>query len=123
MKKEIIEKIMNSNCGYIGIRHLADDEVYKIGDICRNSYDWDYENDCSSYGTDNEIELDGTCTVDTKIELEWDDMEEIEKKLEYAIELSEQYDGVIAIIGGNRIDYGADDNEIIIENATVIDLI
>lgn len=123
MKKEIIEKIMNSNYGYIGIRHLADDEVYEIGDICRNSYYWDYENDCSSYETIG-AELDGTCAVDTKIELEWDDMEEIEKKLEAALEFStKHYVGDIAIIGGNRMDYGYDDNEIIIENATVIDFV
>lgn len=123
MKKELIGKIMNSNFGYIGTRHLAEDEEYEVNDICRNSYDWDYDNDCSSYGTDNEVELDGTCAVDTGIELEWDSAEEIERKLEEALESSKQYPGTIAIIGGNRMDYGADDGEIIIENATVIELI
>lgn len=122
MRKELVETIMNSNYGYIGIRHLAEDEEYEIGDICRNSYDWDYENDCSSYNT-NEVELNGTCAVDTRIDLDWDDEEEVESKLREAVEVSDQYIGSIAIIGGNRMEYGADDGEIIIENATVIALI
>ena len=122
MKKELVEKIMNSNYGYIGIRHLAEDEKYEIGDICRNSYDWDYENDCSSYDT-NEVELSGTCAVDTRIDLDWDDEEDIESKLMEALEASDQYFGSIAIIGGNVMEYGADDGEIIIEDATVIALI
>lgn len=122
MKKELVEKIMNSNYGYIGIRHLAEDEEYEIGDICRNSYDWDYDNDCSSYDT-NEVELNGTCAVDTRIDLDWDDEEEVESKLREALEASDQYFGSIAIIGGSKMEYGADDGEIIIENATVIALI
>lgn len=122
MKKELVEKIMNSNYGYIGIRHLAEDEKYEIGDICRNSYDWDYENDCSSYDT-NEVELSGTCAVDTRIDLYLDDEEDIESKLMEALEASDQYFGSIAIIGGNGMEYGADDGEIIIEDATVIALI
>ena len=55
--KEIIRKITEENYKWIGIRHLADDENYTVGDFCRNSYDWDYENDCSSYDTENPEEL------------------------------------------------------------------
>ena len=40
MTKNIIDLIEASGAEYIGIRHLADDEHYNVGDYCRNSYDW-----------------------------------------------------------------------------------
>lgn len=43
MNNSLISAIANCNYNYIGIRHLADDEHYQVGDCCRNSYDWDYE--------------------------------------------------------------------------------
>lgn len=118
--KEIIRKITEENYKWIGIRHLAEDENYTVGDFCRNSYDWDYENDCSSYDTENPIELDGTCAYDTRIDSNWDDEEEIEGKIIKAISESECYSGKIAVIAGNRAEYGNDPEEIIIENAEVI---
>lgn len=127
MKKEVIEKVLNSeakkNCGYIGVRRLTEDENYSIGDYCRNSYDWDYESDCSSYDTDEPTELDGTCAIDTKIDFQWDDVSEIEDKLEEAIEASGCYIGNIAILGCDRMDYGSDEDEIIMEDAIVIAII
>lgn len=57
MVKNIIDLIEASGAEYIGIRHLADDEHYNVGDYCRNSYDWDYEHDCSTYETDEPQEL------------------------------------------------------------------
>lgn len=116
---EIAKRILESNFEFIGIRHLADDEEYSVGDICRNSYDWDYEYDCSSYGTENEVELDGTCAYDTKIDKYIDEQNEIEEKLKKALDEA-PYCGSAIIIGGNRIEYGADENEIIIRNAEVI---
>lgn len=61
MTKNIIDLIEASRAGYIGIRHLADDEHYNVGDYCRNSYDWDYELDRSTYDTEEPQELPGTC--------------------------------------------------------------
>lgn len=121
--KEIIRKITEENYKWIGIRHLAEDENYTVGDFCRNSYDWDYENDCSSYDAENPIELDGTCAYDTRIDSNWDDDEEIEEKILKAISESDCYSGRIAIIAGNYAEYGNDPEEIIIENAEVIYLV
>lgn len=117
-----ITNIINSNFNYIGVRWTCDDEQYDIGDCCRNSYDWDYDADCSSYDTDSPMELDGTCAVNTNVDLSWDDPDELEKKITLAVK-KHNYVGTIIIIGGDRATCGADEDEIIIENAVVIDKI
>ena len=118
--KEIIRKITEENYKWIGIRHLAEDENYTVGDFCRNSYDWDYENDRSSYESDEPIELPGTCAYNTRIESGWDEDEEIESKIRKSVSESACYSGKIAVIAGNSAEYGNDPEEIIIENAEVI---
>lgn len=118
--EELIRKINEEGYTWIGIRHLADDENYKVGDFCRNSYDWDYENDRSSYENDDPEELPGTCAYNTRINSGWDEDEEIEIKLKKAISGSACYSGKIAVIAGNYAEYGNDPEEIIIENAEVI---
>ena len=79
MMIDIIEAIESSGYSWIGIRHLSDDENYQIGDYCRNSYDWNYEYDCSTYETDEPQELPGTCAYNTQIMTGWDDPEEMEE--------------------------------------------
>lgn len=118
--EELIRKINEEGYAWIGIRHLADDENYKVGDFCRNSYDWDYENDRSSYENDDPEELPGTCAYNTRINSGWDEDEEIEIKLKKAISGSACYSGKIAVIAGDFAEYGNDPEEIIIENAEVI---
>ncbi|WP_368270845.1 hypothetical protein [Enterocloster lavalensis] len=119
MMIDIIEAIESSGYSWIGIRHLSDDENYQIGDYCRNSYDWNYEYDCSTYETDEPQELPGTCAYNTQIMTGWDDPEEMEEKLERAIR-NANYIGAPVIIGGNRAEYGNDEGEIIIADARVI---
>lgn len=40
MYEKVLEVIKNSNYEIFGIRHIASDESYKVGDYARNSYDW-----------------------------------------------------------------------------------
>lgn len=103
----------------IGVRGLTDDEKYIDGDSCRSSFDWDYENDCSSYNTENPVELNGTCAVDTMIDVDWDSDEEIIEKLNNIVN-NFNYCGTKIIIGGYESEYGADENEIIISDAVVL---
>lgn len=121
--ERLVNEVMNSGYAFIGIRHMADDENYQKGDWCRNSYDWDYEVDCSTYDTGSPVELPGTCAYDTRIELGWDEPEEIKEKLEKALEGSSAYFGEIIIIGGDRMEYGNDEEEIIINCAMVIEVL
>ena len=116
--KEAVRTIMDSNYEIIGIRHITSDESYKVGDYARNSYDWDIENDVSSYETDPK-ELDGTSAYFTDIDT-LDDEEEVEKKLLIALEESKVYSGAAILLGGDRYDWGNDDNEVIIEDAEVL---
>lgn len=117
---DIIKAIKESNYHFFGIRHLADDENYEVDDLCRRSYDWNYEYDCSTYGTDEPQELPGTCAYSTGIDVAWDSDEEISEKLEKALLGSECYSGRPVIIAGDNYTYGNDEQEIIIENAVVI---
>lgn len=119
-RQEVINTITNCNYSYIGIRHLAEDEGYSIGDYCRNSYDWDFDHDCSTYHTDEPIDLGGTCAYNTKILVGWDEPTEIAEKLEKALAPSSCYFGDIVIIAGDRMEYGNDEGEIIIADAVVI---
>lgn len=107
-RQEIINAINNCNYAYISIRHLAEDENYSMGDYCRNSYDWDYQNDCSTYDTDETADLGGTCAYNTKIQAGWDEPDDIAIKLERALATSSSYFGDIVIIAGDRIEYGND---------------
>ena len=116
--KEAVRAIMNSNYEIFGIRHIASDESYKVGDYTRNSYDWDNENDLSSYET-NPKELDGTSAYFTGIDT-LDKGEEIEQKLLIALEKSKIYSGAAILLGGDRYYWGNDDNEVIIEDAEVL---
>ena len=118
MYEKVLEVIKNSSYEIFGIRHIASDESYIVGDCARNSYDWDIENDVSSYETDSR-ELDGTSAYFTDIDT-LDDEEEIEKKLLIALEKSKVYSGTAVLLGGDRYDWGNDDNEVIIEDAEVL---
>jgi hypothetical protein len=96
---------------YIGYRFCTPDENYQVGDIARYSYDWDFENDRSSFDTENPIELPGTCCIQVS---------DINAEIPNC-----NYDkrGQIILIGGNEMEYGNDDEEIIIKNAVVLKIV
>lgn len=121
--QKLVDEIINSGYTFIGIRHVSNDESYQKGDCCRNSYDWDYVVDCSTYDTESPVELPGTCAYDTRIDLGWDEPEEIQEKLEKALRESSVYFGEAIVIGGDRMEYGNDENELIIADAMVIEVL
>lgn len=118
---EILRKVNGEGFGMVAIRHCAPDEHYKIGDMCRNSFDWNYEFDISTYDTDEPVELDGTCGHAIFGFTDLDD-EEIEEATELFNKAMNEavYVGDIVIIAGNRYTYGYDEDEVIIEDAEVI---
>lgn len=118
--ENVIKAIMESGFCTIGIRHLSDDESYSVGDYCRNSFDWDYEYDRSTYDTESPVELSGTCAIRTNIDVGWDENEEVMEKLTSALEKAKCYFGTTIVIGGDRFEYGNDDGEIIIKDAQVV---
>lgn len=106
---------------YLGVRTLTPDENYKPGDICRDSYDWDFEQDRSSYETDNPVSLGGACSIEIKSNPHIDSHQEIESALTEAVQASGAYSGDRkVIIGGDRQTYGNDPGESIIEHAEVL---
>ena len=116
--KEILQKVNENGYGVVAIRHLSDDEEYRVGDTCRNSYDWNYDEDHSTYEDEEPVELDGTCGLFEN--LDEDEVEEAESLLNRAVEAASIYTGKIAIIAGDSYSYGADDSEVIIKDAEVI---
>src|SRR5699024_5079974 len=111
---EVNKKEEELSFGVIGIRSLSDDEDYRDGEYCRNSYEWDHEHDCSTYNTDP-VELNGTCAIDTTSILYFDtEDEKAEEALHCALSKSQRYYGKKAIIAGDLDSYGEDEDEIII---------
>jgi hypothetical protein len=107
---------------YYGVRATSEDEEYETGDTPRNSYDWDYDNDVSSYETESPIEFDGSCAINTRIDTYNDDVDTIQSKLDECIERSkrEYYGNTIVIIGSQSCTYGQDRDEIIMEDGEVL---
>lgn len=122
MFEDIAKKILAENYYAVGVRALCDDENYSVGDICRNSYEWDFENDCSAYYTTGE-RANGTCATHIRThDLFEDDVKELAKRIEKAIEKNRVYGSRQVLIAGDRVnnDGAFDDGEVRIIDAVVI---
>lgn len=113
---EIIQAIANAHeqMGYDAFGVRTDNREVKIGEDCECSHDWDYENDCQS---DNY--LDGTSATSFGY-LYFDEEDENNVREAIAYNLAHYVGKTTYIIGGKRENYGMDENETIIEDATVI---
>lgn len=105
----------------LGVRGLTKDESYKVGDECRESYEWDLDNDCSTYHTTQEI-AGGTCCIGVDMNVET--AEELVTNIETAIKEASKYGDAgcdTVLIAGRSInrDYQMDDGEIRIVGAWV----
>lgn len=118
--QKLLDKIKKEKYSIIAIRRCSPDERYEVGDICRNSYEWNYELEVSSYDTEDPVEMEGTCGYNVSEILNMDDNEKIRSAIMKAIDDTPIYDGNAIIIAGNSYIYGNDENEIIIKNAEVI---
>lgn len=117
----LVDNVDLSKYRAIGIRALAPDEQYTVGDELRESYDWDFENDISTYNTDDPRGLGGTSAYDTQIDTQWDEKDEIIEKLNSAVKDSRaRYEGESVLVGGDLLEHGNDDREVVISNPTVI---
>ena len=111
--EEIRNIIEEAEYGYIGIR--ADSRDYQIGDVMDNShqlfqdpqYNDIYEGPYAGFYDAGE--LNGTCALSVS-----------ENNIEKMLEAVKNYGEKIYLIGGNSMEYGNDEDEIIIRNAEVI---
>lgn len=102
MFRAIAEKVINENL-YLGVRSLCDDEHYEVGDICRESYEWDIENDCSAYYTTGQ-KAGGTCAtyVETQYFETDDEISELAKRIEEAVRKNAEYGGHTQVLIASR---------------------
>ena len=125
--KEVLKKMNENYFSVAAIRRCRKDENYEVGDICRNSFDWNYEKDESTFEDDEPVELSGTCgmRIENLENLDNEEAAEAEKILEKALKDSESYDYgyQTVIIAGDRYEYGSDEDEIIVENEEVIGIV
>ena len=106
--EKILETIKKNDYSVVAIRHCCPDEEYE----------------CSSYDTEEPEEMDGVCGYAMFELIDTDDVEEAKEIIERAIEESSIYDGNnIVIIGGDSYSYGNDENEVIVEEAEVIEIV
>ena len=101
-------ELYGARYNYFGVRGLRDDEHYKPGDYCRESKDWDLENDCPSQET-----LGGTCAIAV-----YDSHGNFDE--EESIIGASAYSNRLALIAGDSAYWGYDPDEIVIKNAVVI---
>lgn len=102
----------------IGIRAVPREQEgkYKIGNVLPESYDWDFENDVSTYYTTKKT-LGGSSALEIRV----DDYDTLEEAIQKCLEGTYEYEGKdIFIVGGKYVNNGDDTNEVIIKNATVI---
>ena len=123
LAKQIIEDYLADKFDVIGVRCLTSDQDATIGASVRDSYNWDHEEDCSTYHTTGEM-LDGASAVRVDCKFyDMDDVEELAEAIEQAVEASNIYLGSPALIVGYGGLQGEDDDEIIIEDAKVYELL
>lgn len=120
--KEII-----ANKWYVAVRATCSDEHYEVDDACRESYEWDLENDCSAYHTTGET-AGGTCGIG--VDAEDCSAEELAARIEAAVKIVKDrgygdVGGQTVIIAGKYVnrDYQMDDDEIRIRNAWVQEIV
>ena len=91
--KEVLKKMNENYFSVAAIRRCRKDENYEVGDICRNSFDWNYEKDESTFEDDEPVELSGTCgmRIENLENLDNEEAAEAEKILEKALKDSESY--------------------------------
>lgn len=103
----------------VGFRSLADDEQYKVGDTARDSYEYDYENETSTYFTTGE-ETDGTAAIGGEIEWTEEDEEIATKLEEWKIEAETYGDDIVMLVGTEEGTYiTKDEQEVRIRYAEV----
>lgn len=125
---ETIKAAAEKGYHVFGIRRIWEEAgLLKVGDLCPDSYDWDYENDISTRETTGET-LNGACAVviDTNhLFLDGSDDDELEEAIEKAMKTSKGYYGdQTLLIGGNdHWEYGWDEYEVIIRDAKVLAVI
>ena len=125
MFAEIIRKAYEDGSRFFAIRSMASDENYNVGDDCRESYDWDPENDCSTYFTSGQT-AGGTCGTKVRNDFYFDgsDDEEIENAVSEATDLAREYGYELVLIAGDGdecLNHSVDDeNEARITDAKVI---
>lgn len=116
---DLLRTAYNNGYRYFGVRGVHEKVV--VGQRLAPSYDWDFENDCSS-----DVELPGTCAVDFELEaifLHDDDYDnETFINFEKAYARARDYYGVQTVIIASRYDcdYGYDLDEVILGDAVCL---
>ena len=121
---ELAQQIIDNNYAAVGVRNVCEDEMYTVGDDCRESYEWDLENDCSTYHTTGAT-ANGTCAthIDTQSFDTNDNAVELASRIAQIIETNKAYgsDNQVIIAGcGLNNDGYFDQGEVRITEAHVI---
>ena len=114
--------------GYLyGVRALTPDQNYKIGDVVRDSFDWDTENDRSTYESEDQIRLDGASTIGitdgagSLLDMLYDGPREAEAGLNDAMARIKAYVGDRYVLVRSKGGYGGEDNgELILSSPEVV---
>lgn len=122
---EAMKKAKEEGYNAFGIRVVENAAgILSVGDACPDSYNWDFDLDCSTRETTGE-KLNGACAVEidtSMLLLDGDDDEDAAAEIEKALKNAAPYWGEQVLLIGGKFGYerGDDENEIIIELADVL---
>lgn len=132
--KQIAKAVLSDSTVRFGVRTLDPDESYQIGDVARESFDWDFEADCSAYDLDNDVEsagytcatgVDGTQDTDGYEDVD-DDVNDLVKAMKVAIAYNAKLynplknSKMVILVGTENWEIENDDYEINLENPEVV---
>jgi hypothetical protein len=105
--EKTLEIIENSNHSVFGFRAIENKYAINIGDDVPHSYDWDFENDCSSDSQLSGVSVIAIC--------DYPDLDDVLKSLQLAISYLSSNSQLI-LVGGDHAGLGDDKNELLISN-------
>jgi len=104
-----ISDILAATSGVFGLRKTFN---LNVGDAVPYSFDWDFENDCSS-----DVELNGASVIALPDIYDADDIDDVL----IIVEQMQQYPGdKLVLVVGNHAGFGDDKNELLISSGVVV---
>lgn len=140
MMKELKEIFNNTNFEFYGIRG-EDDQIYTIGESLEDSYYWNYDEDRTTYGYEDEASLGGVSVIIVKEDMnpsvlyngfncefkDNDGKKMLDKLVEKTLEALEFHKNAygyanVYLVASDEMGSGDafDDNEYVLSNAKVL---
>lgn len=128
--RAIAKRAMENTMLQVGVRSLCDDEHYKIGDVAREAYSWNFDTDESMYDVTGESAgwTAATGLEEPSIlyyEIDAETIEEVVAAIKETIEFNKHYGGKtqVVLLGEEAGDDPNDEREIDLIDPEVVGIV